>query len=114
MVTTSRFKHLIVVMLENRSFDHMLGYLDLVGSDGRPLDGVLGKALANPNTDGTPAPVNPEAEYQGDYDPDTPHDFGDVNIQLFGVDPPPPGAQATNQGFVKAYAAKVKQNPARA
>ena len=44
----SRFKHLIVVMLENRSFDHMLGYLNLVGTDGRPLDGVLGKVLSNP------------------------------------------------------------------
>jgi phospholipase C len=25
-------KHLIVVTLENRSFDHMLGYLNLVGT----------------------------------------------------------------------------------
>jgi phospholipase C len=110
----SRFKHLIVVMLENRSFDHMLGYLNLVGTDGLPLDGVLGKVLSNPNTDGTPALINPEAVYQGDYGADTPHDFGDVNIQLFGADPPPPGVVATNQGFVKAYGTKVNNDPQRA
>jgi phospholipase C len=110
----SRFKHLIVVMLENRSFDHMLGYLNLVGTDGRPLDGVLGKVLSNPNTDGTAALVNPEAVYQGDYGVDTPHDFGDVNVQLFGVDPPPAGAAATNQGFVKAYGTKVNNDPQKA
>jgi phospholipase C len=110
----SRFKHLIVVMLENRSFDHMLGYLNLVGTDGRPLDGVLGKVLSNPNTDGQPAPVNPDAVYQGDYGVDTPHDFGDVNIQLFGVDPPPAGVLATNQGFVKAYGTKVNNDPQKA
>src|SRR3984893_6055339 len=110
----SRFKHLIVVMLENRSFDHMLGYLNLVGTDGRPLDGVLGKVLSNPNTDGTLAPINPEAVYQGDYGTDTPHDFGDVNIQLFGVDPAPAGVAATNQGFVKAYGTKVNNDPQKA
>src|SRR3984893_14922780 len=113
-MASDRFKHLIVVMLENRGFDHMLGYVNLVGTDGRPLDGVLGKALSNPNTDGTPALVNPEAQYQGDYDPDTPHDFGDVNIQLFGVDPAPVGVPATNQGFVKAYGTKVNNDPKKA
>jgi phospholipase C len=113
-MAADRFKHLIVVMMENRSFDHMLGYLDLVGTDGSPLDGVLGKVLTNPNTDGTAAAVNPEAIYQGDYDPDTPHDFGDVNIQLFGVDPPPAGVPATNQGFVNAYGSKVKNDPGKA
>jgi phospholipase C len=113
-MASDRFKHLIVVMLENRSFDHMLGYLNLVGTDGRPLDGVLGKDLSNPNTDGTAALINPDAEYQGDYDPDTPHDFGDVNIQLFGVDPAPAGVPAANQGFVKAYGTKVNNDPQRA
>jgi phospholipase C len=110
----SRFKHLIVVMLENRSFDHMLGYLNLVGTDGRPLDGALGKDLSNPNTDGHPALINPDAVYQGDYGVDTPHDFGDVNIQLFGVDPAPVGVPATNQGFVKAYGTKVSNDPQKA
>ena len=37
--------HVVVVMLENRSFDHMLGYLSLTG--GRPdIDG-LRPGLAN-------------------------------------------------------------------
>ena len=31
---------IVVVILENRSFDHMLGYLDLPGSGRIPLEGL--------------------------------------------------------------------------
>jgi phospholipase C len=37
--------HVVVVMLENRSFDHMLGYLSLMG--GRPEIDGLRPGLAN-------------------------------------------------------------------
>ena len=37
--------HVVVVMLENRSFDHMLGYLSLTG--GRPEIDGLRPGLAN-------------------------------------------------------------------
>jgi phospholipase C len=35
-MSLSKIKHIIVVMMENRSFDHMLGYLAL---GGHPSDG---------------------------------------------------------------------------
>jgi len=39
--------HIVVLMLENRSFDHMLGYLSLEGSPGAPR--YLGVRLAQAN-----------------------------------------------------------------
>ncbi len=36
-VATERIEHLVVLMLENRSYDHMFGFLDL-GPDSPPLD----------------------------------------------------------------------------
>ncbi|MGE5560146.1 MAG: alkaline phosphatase family protein [Chloroflexota bacterium] len=51
-----RIDHIIVLMLENRSFDHMLGWLYDPGNPppydrvprGQPFDGVSGKDLRNP------------------------------------------------------------------
>src|SRR6266436_3952319 len=44
---TSGIKHIFVLMLENRSFDHMLGFSGITGTDaqtGRPasIDGLTG------------------------------------------------------------------------
>ena len=36
------FEHVVVLMLENRSFDNILGYM------GKQVDGVLDKELSNP------------------------------------------------------------------
>lgn len=90
-----QLKHIVVLMMENRSFDHMLGYLK--AQDPR-IDGVTG-AETNPDTTGAPAPVKPLAQYQSQLQPDPGHHFEDVKIQLYGD---PPGGP-TMQGFVKAY-----------
>src|SRR5437016_5580824 len=108
-------KHLIVLMLENRSFDHMFGFLKIQNPAiaGDAIDALKGDET-NPNLDGTPVCVSADAEYAGDYRDDPGHHFPDVNVQLFGVDPPSAGAVATNQGFVKSYAAHVKNDKAKA
>jgi phospholipase C len=82
-------------MMENRSFDHMLGYLktQVPGIDG--VDGTQ----TNPDTTGAPAPVQPLAQYQGQLQPDPGHHFEDVHLQIYGD---PPGGPPM-QGFVKAY-----------
>src|SRR5262249_3423712 len=36
--------HIFVLMMENRSFDHMLGYLKLTGANG-DVDGLTGKEM---------------------------------------------------------------------
>lgn len=52
----AKFEHLVVLMLENRSFDHMLGYLTLNGR--RDVDGLTGTEN-NVAPDGSTHPVHP-------------------------------------------------------
>jgi phospholipase C len=47
-------KHVVVLMMENRSFDHMLGYLTRDGLD--KVDGLTGHE-SNPDENGNPVPV---------------------------------------------------------
>src|SRR5436190_7581492 len=94
----NNLKHIVVLMMENRSFDHMLGYLK--AQDPR-IDGVDG-TQKNPDPNGTQAPVQPLAAPQGQLDPDPGHHFEDVDIQLFYGSQTNP-RQVTMGGFVQAY-----------
>jgi len=91
-------KHIVVLMMENRSFDHMLGALKAV--DAR-IDGVTNQ-LSNPDTTGVSVNPQPSAEFQGQLDPDPDHHFPAVDLQIFGGDTSPNRA-ANMQGFVKSY-----------
>ena len=57
----NNIKHVVVIYLENRSFDHMLGYRSLPRSGGPPfdptMDGLKGTE-SNPRPDGTRASVH--------------------------------------------------------
>jgi phospholipase C len=89
-------KHIVVLMMENRSFDHMLGALKQ--QDGR-IDGLTGTE-SNPDSNGNPVTVQALAEFQGQLDPDPDHHFPAVDLQIFGDD----GKRTANmQGFVKSY-----------
>ncbi|GAA1952851.1 alkaline phosphatase family protein [Microbacterium deminutum] len=82
--------HIVVVMFENRSFDHLLGRLYEPG-DVPSFEGVIGKDLSNP----IPAWAEHGAErspiaYGIAEDMDTPNpdpgeEYQHVNTQLFGV-----------------------------
>lgn len=91
-------KHIVVLMMENRSFDHMLGALK--AEDPR-INGLTGNE-ANPDTTGQMIKVAPLAEYQGQLDPDPDHHFPGVNLQLFDGTTGPP-ATPSMQGFIKSY-----------
>jgi phospholipase C len=97
----ANIKHLVVLMMENRSFDHALGFLK---SPSYAIDGLDGTET-NPDIQGTAIRVSPDAHYQGDFTPDPGHDFISVNEQIFsnsqGTGTP------TMQGFVKAYQGKT-------
>jgi len=54
-------KHIVVLMMENRSFDHMLGSLTAVNPQ---IDGIAA-ALSNPDTTGAAVQPQPLAEFQG-------------------------------------------------
>jgi phospholipase C len=75
----SKIKHVFVLMLENRSFDHMLGFSGLTGTDaatGQPtsIDGLNGSESNSYN--GVTYPVLRGAPDRAPYDP--PHGFPGV------------------------------------
>ncbi|MGC2161532.1 MAG: alkaline phosphatase family protein [Silvibacterium sp.] len=91
-------KHIVVLMMENRSFDHMLGSLKATN----PLiDGVDG-TQSNPDTQGNKVLVQPLAEFQSQLDPDPDHAFPAVDQQIFAGDQSATRV-ATMQGFVQNY-----------
>ena len=93
-----KLRHIVVLMLENRSFDHMLGSLSAV--DAR-IDGITA-GWNNPDTTGASVQPQPHADFQGQLDPDPDHHFPAVDLQIFGGDTSP-GRVANMQGFVKSY-----------
>ncbi len=91
-------KHVVVLMMENRSFDHMLGALKAVDSR---INGLTGTE-SNPDTTNEPAKVSPQAQFQSQLDPDPDHHFPAVHKQLYFGTPGPPATPAMN-GFVQSY-----------
>jgi phospholipase C len=91
-------KHIVVLMMENRSFDHMLGALKATN----PLIDGITDQLSNPDTTGALVKPQPFAEFQGQLDPDPDHHFPAVDLQIFGGDTSA-GRQPNMQGFVKSY-----------
>jgi phospholipase C len=100
-------ENIVVVMLENRSFDQMLGTLRASSPqfEGLKLDGsmyntwngvnypVTNTSSGNPFTTPTPDPGE---------------SFPDMNLQIFSATDPAPGEKATMGGFVSDWMAGVK------
>jgi phospholipase C len=99
-------------MLENRSFDHMLGYLYADSGNtspaGQPFEGLTGTE-SNPAAAGPPVavfkiePSTPSAYFMPGADPG--EGYLATNDQLFGstAGPGGPGQAATNEGFVTNF-----------
>ncbi|MEO8256188.1 MAG: alkaline phosphatase family protein [Acidobacteriota bacterium] len=100
--------HLIVLMMENRSFDHMLGYVD--PDDDQIED--LSDTEVNFDPQGNVVQVGQGASFNGPADPG--HHFLDVNEQLFETPDPRPGDVPTMGGFVINYAKQPNVKPKRA
>jgi phospholipase C len=93
-----QLQHIVVLMMENRSFDHMLGSLKAVNPQ---IDGVT-PDLSNPVTNGNAVQAQPLAEFQAQLQPDPDHHFPAVDLQIFGGSTDP-NRVANMQGFVKSY-----------
>ena len=91
-------KHIVVLMMENRSFDHMLGALK--AEDPR-INGLTGQE-SNLDTTNEPAKVQPSAQFQSQLDPDPDHHFPAVHKQLFFGTAGPPALPSMG-GFVQSY-----------
>ena len=98
-------EHVIVLMLENRSFDHMLGWLQ---APDYQIDGLSGGEWNPMDPNEPPGPNNKVTVTRNAQDV-TPHDpghgFTDVNVQLFSnpAGPPPLAGIAENMGFVFSF-----------
>ena len=93
-----QLQHIVVLMMENRSFDHMLGSLTTVNPS---IDGIK-EGLTNPDANGNLVKPVPQAQFQGQLDPDPDHHFPAVDLQIFGGNTAS-GRQPNMQGFVKSY-----------
>jgi len=99
-------QHVVVLMLENQSFDRLLGCLRL-DDPAQRLDGLPGD-VALPADLGAPGRLVPvprgtdPALYVTDPTPG--HQLEDIGEQIFGQARPPAGAEPTMKGFVANYA----------
>jgi phospholipase C len=112
----SKIKHVFVLMLENRSFDHMLGFSGITGTDAATgqrtsIDGLNGSESNSYN--GVTYTVRRGAPDRAEHDP--PHGFSGVLEQLCGEGalyvsgrPYPP---INNSGYVSAYAKSHPELP---
>jgi phospholipase C len=114
----SKIEHVVVLMLENRSFDNLLGWLYDPANDApfnvvpKDFDGLYGKDLSNVTPDGrvikpgkTEDPRSPQ--------PNPGEPFEEVYSQIYNVPkvelkdvPPSPVQPPTMQGFIRNYAAQ--------
>jgi phospholipase C len=112
----SDIDHFVIVMLENRSFDHLMGYLSLPGATGTPpmdVDGLRADPawidrVANFDDTGAPIPPHPLSPNVQKID-DPPHDMGRIGTQI--STPPQGGPPAGMGGFVKSYATSDPKDP---
>jgi len=105
--------HIVVLMLENRSFDHMLGFLYTaqgnVSPTGQPFTGLAGTE-SNPDSSGAAVtvfriePTTPDAYFMPGADPG--EGYMATNDQLFGSESAPasPSQVPASQGFIKDFA----------
>lgn len=116
----SSIKHIVQLMLENRSFDQMLGFLyedaENVSPTGQPYEGLTGNET-NPDDTGREVQVfkidnnSPHPYFMPGADPG--EGFLNTNYQLFCTDDPAPGQAATNQGFVVNFKAAIASDQAK-
>jgi phospholipase C len=90
-----QIQHVVVLMLENRSFDHMLGWFD------HPFDKTFKRLTGgetNPAPTGPPVPVTATATGQIPFDPH--HRHQNVTLQLTRGPMPLQAKNVDMQGFV--------------
>ena len=109
-----KIEHIVQVMLENRSFDQMLGFLyadrNNVALAGQAFDGLTGGEW-NPDDSGRQVTVyriqasDPHPYFMPGADPG--EGFLNTNYQLFSTDDPAPDAVAVNNGFVVNFKSAI-------
>lgn len=113
-----KIQNVVVLVMENRSFDHLLGFL---ARDGYPIEGLAGTETipVDPATPGgAEVRVSDDANYRGDFDLDPNdgktfidpnHEVPSVHEQLFRGSST---GEPTNKGFVWDYRRQAKNTDA--
>jgi phospholipase C len=112
-MSSTPIDHIIVLMLENRSFDHMCGYWDRLPS-GSGLTGQEFNYVDPADTSSAKVFVHrkkldPERRDQ----PEPGHHLENAVVQLFGAQEGPYPAPAPMNGFVKDYLATLEEESRR-
>jgi phospholipase C len=98
----SPFEHVIVLMLENRSFDHLLAYSGIAGLQGVDTHKSNPSIPTHANPYPTPVWLNSGAT---DRVGDPHHEFGDVHRQIYGSLWGTPCGPPMMNGFVQSSGA---------
>jgi phospholipase C len=99
------FDHVVVVMFENRSFDHVLGrlYSDTQLRAGQQFEGLQHSLHSNVGPDGAMVEAHVYAgttdEIMSQPNPDPGEFYPHVNTQLFGVIDPPSNSDPASNGY---------------
>jgi len=109
----SKIKTIVIVMMENRSFDHMLGYLSLApfnrgDVDGQSLDPDWLKKFTNFDSGQAIQPFHSNDPHTMPDDFDPPHERSNIAAQ---IDPRQDDSFPLN-GFVSAIPPKISCDPA--
>jgi phospholipase C len=106
-----KIDHIVVLMLENRSFDTLFGKLY---PKSNAFEGLAGSEQ-NPNANGAPVVVwntpGTDETAMRIPNPDPGELWTDINTQLFGNPTPAPSQMPTMDGFVKNYLEQQQSNP---
>jgi len=116
MALQTRIKHVVVLMLENRSFDHLFGFA--TAPAGQTIENLVGKNLSNllnpakPESATNPKILAKKTAPFAVHDKEGPsHSFNGTNVQLCN-DRSGPSAQhpIKNNGFVRNYSDHLLQS----
>jgi phospholipase C len=115
-----KIEHIVQLMLENRSFDQMLGFLYADSGNkspaGHDFDGLTGEEW---NPDDTGAKVQVYKIKATDSHPylmpgaDPGEGFQNTNYQLFSTDDPEAGTTPDNMGFIKNFKSAIASDQAK-
>jgi len=104
MNASRRIDHVVVLMFENRTFDHLFGFRKgvngLKGTESNLLDPSKPASSTNPSFQ-----VEANAPFSTLPSKGPGHTLPDTNVQLYGREAgPAPGHHATSDGFVHSFA----------
>lgn len=116
-MSLQNIEHIFVLMMENRAFDHVLGFSPITGTDAvagkaTQVEGVPASGGLNDDANGLPYQTASPAPFIMPKDPD--HEFDAVQLQLLGTADSTANyknTKITNSGFVLSYANGAAGNP---